>query len=116
MVVGQGYSVNHTGTLSSFVAYSTMPSIQTDLINQVLATSTGETTTIVQGGASRVESASADMFLYTGVDIADADQIIVIEGLMVVTVAGNIELYFKSSSATDTSVMQNSCLILTKVA
>lgn len=112
---GVKFSVNHTGTLSSFVAMAWMRTTGTTAINGVLATVASATTTIIEGGAARAKSATANMFMTLSADAANQDQLVIIEGLMVVTAPGNIELYHASEVAANTTVMQDSALILTQV-
>ena len=72
---------------------------------------------LIVGGGARALSTSADMFCNAGgVDVINVDQLVIIEGLVVVTGAGNIELYHASETLNNTSVMQDSALILTKIA
>lgn len=64
----------------------------------------------------RAESTAAILISTAGVDTVNVDQLLIIEGLMVCTTTGNLELYHASETATNTSIMLDSCLRLTKVA
>ena len=52
----------------------------------------------------------------TGVDTANANIMIVVEGICVVTVSGTLELYHASEEANTSTVMADSSLILTKTS
>ena len=50
------------------------------------------------------------------VDTINADMMMVIEGLMIVTVAGDLQLYHGSENAVATTIKTGSSLVLTKTA
>ena len=104
---GIKFAVNFTGTVTSFVAMSLGQGITRD---QSLITSGA-----VQGGAARAISATVALVQTAGVDTINADMLEIIVGHMVVTVAGNIELYHASEVATTTTIKQDSGLILTRM-
>ncbi len=111
---GIKFAVNHTGTVTSFVANAWYQENTT-------AAATGAadqahiTFGLVAGGAARAKSTSVAMVQTASVDTINADMLMILEGLMVVTVSGNIELYHASEAATTTTVKQDSALILTKI-
>ena len=103
---GIKFAVNFTGTVTSFVAHSRHQAAAPD--------QTVITLGAVQGGAARAISATVALIQTPSVDTINSDMLMVLEGLMVVTVTGNIELYHASEAATTTTVKQDSMLILTK--
>ena len=113
---GIAFSVNHTGTVTSFVANARAVGGATvatkEASNQAV---TGATLNLTVGGSARAKSATVNMGVTASVDVAGADMLTIIEGLMVVTVSGNIELYSASEVAAQTTVKQDSSLILQKI-
>jgi hypothetical protein len=111
---GVKFDVNFTGTVTSFVwnqrwvtALSTAADANPD---QDVVTATGG---IVASFASRAKG-TAGRGVMLGVDTAAADLLMVIEGLMVVTVAGDLELWHGSEVAAQSTVKAGSSLVLTK--
>jgi len=117
-VTGTGvrFDVNHSGTVTSFVWNQR----QVD-VSATAATAAPDQDQI--GAASAVMGAFASRAKGTAgrgttlsVDTANADMLTIIEGLMVVTASGNLELYFGSEATGSTqTIMQDSALILTKI-
>lgn len=111
---GIKFAVNHTGTVTSFVAngryQENTTAAATGAADQVHITFG-----LVAGGATRSKSATTALVQTASVDTINVDMLMVIEGLMVVTVSGNIELYSAGEAATVTTVMKDSSLILTKI-
>lgn len=112
---GVKFSVNYTGTVTSFVA-SARYQESTTAAAAGTADQAHVTFGIVAGGAARAKSATVAVVQTATIDTINADMLMIIEGLMVVTVAGNIELYHASETAAATTVKQDSALILTQVA
>jgi len=114
---GVKFSVNHTGTVTSFTANlrytSTGGAAATAAATQAGNSATGN---IHESFSARAKSTAAGMGPTVSVDAANSDMLCVMEGLMVVTVSGNIELYHASETAASTQVMAGSCLILHQVA
>ena len=115
ITTGIAFSVNHTGTLTRFVAVSNYVDTGTTNLNAAQR-QTATTPTYIGGVGARVKSATANMGPTTSVDTANADMLTRLEGVLVVTVAGNIELYFASEAAAAVTVVQNSVLVLTQIA
>ena len=111
---GIAFSVNHTGTLTRFVAVSNYVDTGTTNLNNAQRQA-ATTPTYIGGVGARVKSATANMGPTTSVDTANADMLTTLEGVLVVTVSGNIELYFASEVAAQTTVKQNSILVMTKI-
>lgn len=107
---------NHSGTVTSFVydMYGATADITTNtsVMDQDVLLTTGAT---MSAWAARAKSVTAPM-IAAGVDTINVDMLMMISGLVVVTVAGNMELYHASEAATTTTVKANSCLRLTRVA
>lgn len=113
---GVKFDVNHSGTVTSFVwnqRYSNLIATASD--------SNADQDSIIAAGvtgsmfASRAKG-TAGRGTTLSVDTASADMFVIIEGLMVVTVSGNLELYFGSEATGSTqSIMADSSLILTKI-
>lgn len=108
---GTRWSVNHDGTVTSFVAnvgFAGGTAASTDAPDQDL----------VAAGAQLMSyfSARAKSTLGWGttlsVDTATSDMFTIIEGLMVVSVAGNIELWHGSEVAAISTVKAGSILVL----
>ncbi len=114
---GMRFGVNFSGTQTTFVAEGTQ-------FESTTAASTGATSQVHtagfglrSGGSSRAPSTTATLLLSTAVDTINVDNLAVIRGLLVVTVAGNLELYYGSEVVGGTqSVMAASSLRLIKVS
>lgn len=93
-------AVNHTGTAARFL-------VQATGFEATTAAATGAQTAIHAafglraGGQNNVKSASTIIFGPITAAVADADLLVSIEGLIAVTVSGNLELYF-GADATNT--------------
>lgn len=112
---GVKFSVNHDGTVTSFVAN----------MNWVDASATASTATpdqdavgaaghVIGAMAARAKSV-AGWGTLLGVDTINADMLCIIEGTMTVTVAGELELWHGSETANSTTVKAGSSVILKKV-
>lgn len=116
---GAKFSVNHSGTVTAFVCdmYGVTADLvttgaQTGTISQAVTAATGG---VVEGWSQRAKSAAAGL-LVGGTDTLSADTMMMISGLMVVTVSGNIELYGASEGgATTMTLLTGSTVRLTKV-
>jgi len=112
-------SVNHTGTVTSFVANMSWVDdsaiAATGVVNQAQAAVTGG---VLGANSVRAKSALADWSTggLVGVKVQNVDNLIIIEGHVVVTVSGNLELYFASEVGTSTiTIKKETALILTKI-
>lgn len=115
---GLKVSVNHSGTVSSFVANYRFVCDSSDAATLTGDQSaTGDSNSHVMTSFSTRAKSTSGMGPTTGVDAADSDMLLVIEGLMVVTNTGDLELYFASENGSvQVSIMEESVLILTKIA
>jgi hypothetical protein len=116
---GVKFSVNHTGTVTSFVydiygvsADTTATATQTALMDQDVVTTTGG---LMEAWAARAKSTAAGVAVSSGVDTLAADMLMLITGLAIVTASGNLELYHASEVAAATTVRAGSGLRLTKI-
>ena len=113
--VGFKLGSQHSGTTTTF-----------DYIVQFLTTGTLDSTgvhdqdvtapSIMAGMGARTGTTTAPLISTAGVDTTASDVLLLITGLTVVTVGGNMELYHASETATSTSIMLDSVLRLTKMA
>lgn len=112
-------SVNHSGTVSSFVNnthwVSSSPTEASSAADQDVNLSSS---TYAIETAMSARSKSTDGWGATiSVDTINEDMLMTIEGLMVVTVAGDIQLYAGNEiNSAHVTIMANSSLILTKIA
>lgn len=114
---GIRFSVNHTGTVTAFVANvrfmtaeTTATATQAVLADQDVVTATGG---LQEGFAARAKSTTG-WGTSTGVDTANSDMLTIIEGLVIVTADGDIELWHGSEVAAASTVKAGSSLVLTR--
>ncbi len=115
---GVAFGVNHTGTAAVFAANmryaSTGGAAATAAATQAGATATGN---LHESFSTRTKSTTTPNLGPTvSVDTQDADMLVVIEGLIIVTVTGNLALWHASEVAAASTVMAGSSLILTQTA
>ena len=117
VTVSPKLSVNHSGTVTTFLATYQAPT--TDVTGSAFAWDQDVTVpTVMSAMAQRAKSATAALVHSTttnAVDTINVDILMQISGLLVCTVGGNMELYHASETATSTSVMADSVLRLTKM-
>jgi hypothetical protein len=118
VTVSPKLSVNHSGTVTTFLA--TLTALTTDVTGSAFAWDQDVVApTVMSGMAQRAKSSAATMVhsaTTNAVDTINSDVLVQISGLLVCTVGGNMELYHASETATATSVMLDSVLRLTKMA
>lgn len=113
---GVRFSVNFTGTVTSFVAnvlYGGTSGLNSDAApdqDQVIAAAA-----VYNAFTARAKS-TAGWGTTISVDTINADMLTRIDGTMVVTVAGDIELWHGSEVAAASTVKAGSSLVVTKVA
>lgn len=114
--IGIGFGVNHTGTatLLQAIAYSTST-------GGTAATGTLDNDTATVGG-QMMEGKSENALnvvigsTFAGWGAVDANHIVLLEGILVVTVSGNLELKIATETGgTAVRVMADSCLELVKI-
>jgi hypothetical protein len=117
VTVSPRLSVNHSGTVTTFLA--TLTALTTDVTGTGFAWDQDVVIpTVMSGMAQRAKSAGALMghtVTTNAVDTINSDILIQISGLLVCTVGGNMELWHASETATATSIMLDSSLRLTKM-
>ena len=109
------FAVNHTGTVTAFMCDFFFPdagvTASTGAITQAVNTTTGQ---IWAFQATR--TVNTLLGPETSIDTPDADILLRITGLMIVTVTGTLELYQASEVAGNLiTIKAGTCLILTKV-
>jgi hypothetical protein len=115
---GVRFSVNHTGTLTHFVANLSFGASGVGGGSPVVP----DQDLTVLGGDDSFGVATARAKSTTGwgttvsADTANADMLTIIEGLLVCTVDGDIELWHGSEVAAQTTVFAGSSLIITKTS
>lgn len=107
--------VEFTGTVSRLVStwytLTTGGAAATGVADQA----TTATAQMLEGKGQRVKNAASGPT--QGVDSANADQFAVVEGLMIVTATGDLQLKFRSEvAASAVTMMEGTSLTLTKVA
>jgi hypothetical protein len=110
---------NFSGTVTTFMydlffatADTTATATQTANADQDVLTATAGLFEVL---AARAKTTTAPM-ITAGVDTINADTLYRITGLMVVTVAGNLELYHASEVAAASTVKAGSSLVVSKTA
>lgn len=114
---GVKFSVNHTGTLTSFVANMRIVDVAT--LNSSGAASqnaNASTAQVMSAYSARAKSTAAGMGPTLSVDTANSDMLCIVEGVMVVTASGNIELYHASEVAAASTVKAGTSLRVQRVA
>lgn len=110
---GVDFAVNHTGTVTKFVASSHFNTsggaAATALGDQV----SSNTATLTEGKSARAVNTKFGSSL--GVDTINADLLVVIEGVIVVSATGSLELQHASELAASTQVMAETVLELHKI-
>ena len=112
---GVKFSVNHDGTVTSFVAnlrwVDVSATASTAAPSQAAVGAAGQ----VMGAMSARAKSTAGWGVTLSVDAATSDMLITIDGAMVVSVAGELELWHGSEVAAQTTVKAGSSVVLTKV-
>jgi len=115
---GVSFGVNHTGTTTAFVAdarfLSTGTAAVTNDADQVTVAATPQLEAIY--GTRTKTTTAPDLGNTISVDTANADMMMIIEGFVVVTVSGDLQLYHASETTAASTVKEGSGLIVHKVA
>lgn len=116
LTTGVRFDVNHSGTVTTFLwqqrCVDTSATASTNAPDQDQIIAAGG---VMSAMASRAKG-TAGRGTTLSVDTINANMLMIIEGLVVVTVAGDIQLYHGSEVAAASTVKQDSSLILTKIA
>jgi hypothetical protein len=111
---GVRFGVNHTGTVTAFMAtlryQESTTAASTGTASQAAAAGT-----LHAGGSTRTRSTTTPNLTTTAsVDATNSDMLAVIEGIVIVTVSGDLELWQAAENANSTTVKAGTSLILTK--
>jgi len=114
--VGLGLGINFSGTAANPVIFlyhpTTGASAATGVADDEANVLTGS---LVEGRATKSYSTTAPNMLNTGVAAINVNNMICITAIITVTAAGNLELWHSSETATSTTVMAGSCVIVQPV-
>lgn len=114
---GVKFSVNHTGTVTAFVYNMRYVDAAATASTGAPSQNANASTAQVMGAYSaRAKSTAAGVGPTLSVDTLNADMLMVIEGLAVVTASGNLELYHASEVAAASTVKAGSSLVAVRVA
>lgn len=111
---GVDFAVNHTGTTGAFVASSWFTTSGGAAANGLADQVTNNTANMIEGKSQRAKNAKVGASL--GVDTANADMLMIVEGIIVVTGSGSLELKHASEVAAASTVMADTVLELHKIA
>jgi hypothetical protein len=113
---GVKFGVNHTGTAAVFVAdmrYAGGSTSATGAASQAAAGATGD---VHESFSTRTKSTTAPNLGPTvSVDTANADMLVIVEGVMIVTAVGDIQLWHASEVAAASTVKAGSMVRLFRV-
>ena len=114
---GVAFAVNHTGTAAVFMAniryQESTTAASTGAASQASFSAT--TLRLVSGSSTRTKATTAvNLGASISADAANSDMLVVIEGLIIVTASGDLELWHASEVAAASTVMAGTSLILTR--
>ena len=110
---GVDFAINHTGTVGAFVASSWYTTSGGAAANALADQVQSNTANLSEGKSARAINTKFGSTL--GVDTLSANMLMVIEGVIVVTVTGSLELKHASEVAASSQVMADSTLELLKI-
>lgn len=113
---GVRFSVNHTGTLTAITANMRWVDASATASTATPSGANVQSAGAVTGAFSARAKSTAGWGTTLGVDTINADMLCIIEGLMIVSASGNIELWHGSEVAAATTVKIGSFLIVTKIS
>lgn len=112
---GVKFSVNHSGTVTAFLYNVRWVDVSATASTATPSQANVQAAGAVMGAFSSRAKSTAGTGTTLGVDVANADMFIIVEGMMVVTVSGSLELYHGSEVAAASTVKAGSSLMLVKV-
>lgn len=112
---GVRFSVNHSGTLSWFIANMSWVDTSATAATATPKQNNVQAAGAVYGAFSARAKSTTGWGTTLGVDTLNADMLMIIEGTFEVTVSGDIQLYHGSEVAFASTVKAKSSLIITKV-
>jgi len=110
---GVKFAVNHTGAVSTFITFRRW----VDLSATASTNAPDQSAVIAAGhvmGSAAVRAKNTALGVSLSVDTINADMLMIIEGLMIVTASGDLQLLHGSETANATTVKAGTSLILTK--
>lgn len=110
---GVNFAIGHSGTVSKIVANSSFPTSGGTAANGLALGAGTDTASLLEGKG--VRALSTKMGSTLGVDVANANNLIEISGIIVVTASGDLTLQHASEVAASSQVMADTCLELTKI-
>lgn len=111
---GVDFAINHTGTVTAFAWSSWFPTTGGTAATGAADQVQSNTANMVEGKAQRTLDAKGGATL--SVDTANADMLYIIEGYMIVTANGDLELKHASEVAASSQVMAGTSLELKKMS
>lgn len=111
---GVRFDVNFTGTVTRFVWWQRWVDVSATAATAAADQDEILSTGAVMGAFASRAKGTAGRGTTLSVDTANADMLMIIEGVMTVTVAGEIELWHGSEVAAASSVMPGSMLVILK--
>lgn len=116
---GLGLGINFTGTatrqaaamrfVSTAAATITVTTATTGVVDDVANSNTGQS---VEGYATRTFSTTSPNMVFAGVATISVDCLVIIEGVIVVTATGDLELWHSSETAVATTVKAGSSVVV----
>ncbi len=115
LTTGVRFAVNHTGTVSTFLWNWRFSDVSATAATAAADQDGIIAASHVQAGfASRAKSTTTRGTTLS-VDTINADMFVIIEGMMIVTGSGDLELWHGSENAVSTTVKAGTSLVLTKI-
>jgi hypothetical protein len=115
---GAHYAINFTGTAAVYAA-TLMHAESTTAASTGAASQAGYAVTnskLISGSGTRTKATTAaNLGTSISVDAANSDMLDIIQGYIIVTAAGNLELWHGSEVAANTTVKEGSALLLTRM-
>jgi hypothetical protein len=115
---GLGFGINFTGTHVRMVAMRRSVATLTTASNGLTEEESGAALTtggVLNGWATKAESTTAPTMVSAGVGAINVDTMEIIEVLIEVSAAGNLELWHSSETAASTTVESGSSVICTRI-
>jgi hypothetical protein len=113
---GVRFSVNHTGTVTSFVANARYVDATATASTAAPSQAAVAATASVMGAFSARAKATTGWGSLISTDAAASDMLMIVEGITIVTVAGNLELWHGSETTAASTVKAGSALRLTRIS
>lgn len=114
LTTGVKFDVNMDGTVTSFVWNQYFVDVSATAATAAPSQNNVQAASAVTSAFSSRAKGTAGRGTTLSVDTINADMLTIIEGLMVVTVAGNLELWHGSEVAAASTVKAGTSLVLTK--